>query len=261
MPQLIAVNPSYHQHTLIDPKLVEQDASELHLVPAVLNEFQKLVVQYPIVFSKKEDSGQFTCSALLGLEEGENLFWEKGQWQGIYVPLQVARQPFFLGNDSSNTDPNEQQKFILCMNPEHPSVIAQESGQITPEATELQALFDDNRQPTPYLQQQQSLLEQLLYGEQITDIFIAQVLKLELLTPLALDITFADKSSQKVTGLYTIDEEKLASLDDRALISLHQQHLLSPIYTVIASMGQIYSLVDKKNKRIEAGKQWFQTPV
>lgn len=261
MPQLIAVNPKFHQHTVVNPKLVKQEASELHLVPAVLNEFQKLVVQYPIVFSKKEDTGQFTCSALLGLEEGENLFWEQGQWQGIYVPLQVARQPFFLGNAADDKNQEQQQEqhpeYVLCINSEHPAVSENSAEQDDP----LEALFDENQQPTPYLQQQQSLLEQLLFGEQITAHFIERLLQLALLTPLALDITFADNSSQKVTGLYAIDEEKLAKLDEQALFSLHQQQLLAPIYMIIASMGQIYALVDKKNKRIEAGQQWFQAPA
>jgi len=51
MPQLIAVNPKFHQHTVVNPKLVEQEASELHLVPAVLNEFQKLT---PLFLAKKK---------------------------------------------------------------------------------------------------------------------------------------------------------------------------------------------------------------
>lgn len=184
------------------------------------------------------------------------MFWEQDQWQGIYTPLQITRQPFFLGenkvedkreNKAEGAQDNPS-NFVVCIDTDNAAI--GETGEI---------LFDENGKPTPYLQAQQSQLEQLLYGEQITQTMISKLIDWDLLTPLALDIMFVDKSTRKVSGLYAVDEDKLAALDTEKVNELHQQNLLSPLYTMIASLGQIYALIDKKNKRIETGQKWFQT--
>ena len=46
-------------------------------VPVVVNEFHALAMHYPILFSKDADTGQFYCGAMLGFDEGENLFLDE----------------------------------------------------------------------------------------------------------------------------------------------------------------------------------------
>ncbi|MCY7297328.1 SapC family protein [Alteromonas sp. a30] len=266
MAKLVALNNKQHQHLHIDTQLAEAEGADLHLVPVVLSEFMKLVVSYPIVFSKNGDTGEFMCSALMGLEEGENLFYEKGQWQSIYIPLQLARQPFFLGHDNQavsadNSSSEQAQNLVMCINESHASVISQASTNThsAPNHNETQEpLFNETGEATSYLQAQQNRLVQLLQGEQQTHDFIATLLDMQLITAIALEITLADGSSHKVNGLYSIDEEKLAQISDAQLILLKQKHYLSPIYTLIASTSHIYSLINKKNQRIEQGAKWFQ---
>ena len=62
------------------------------------HEFRNLQAHYPIVFFKSEDGTGFHSAALLGFQEGENLFLEAGGWDAAYVPLTLARQPFLIGN-------------------------------------------------------------------------------------------------------------------------------------------------------------------
>lgn len=246
MANLVALDNKIHKALRVDTKLAEAEGAEMHLVPVVINEFLKLVVQYPIVFTKNGDTGQFMCSALMGLEEGENLFYEQGEWQGIYVPLQFSRQPFFLGQGESNS--SSEQNFVVCINNEHPS-LSEEKGE---------ALFNENGEATAYLENQQNRLVQLLQGEQQTQAFIKTLIDMNLLTSISLDIKFVDDSTHKVNGLYSIDEEKLEKLNNEQLIQLKDQGYLNPIYTMLASTGQIYGLIDKKNQRIQKGAQWFQ---
>lgn len=264
MAKLVALNNKQHQHVCIDTQLAQAEGAELHLVPVVISEFLKLVVHYPIVFTKNGDTGQFMCSALMGLEEGENLFYEKGQWSSIYLPLQLARQPFFLGQDdvpvanaakTHEKDAAKEQKFVICINQAHPSVTGLSQSD---SGGEQQRLFTDNGDATTYLQSQQNRLVQLLQGEQATHAFIQTLLDMKLITAIALDIKLADDTTHKVNGLYTIDEEKLNQISHDDLILLKEKGYLSPIYTLIASTSQIYTLIDKKNQRIEQGAKWFQ---
>ena len=245
MTKLVALDNNAHKAIRIQPDKAEATGADLHLVPVVTSEFQQLVVQYPIVFTKNSETGQFMCSAMLGLEEGENLFWEQNAWQGIYVPLQVARQPFFIGQGSQI---DKAQDYVVCLDVESNCL----------SETEGEPLFDEQGQATAFLEHQQAKLAQLLDGEQATQAFIETLLGLKLLTSLRLDITLEDDSNLTINGLYTIDEEALQNLDAERIAQLHQQAYLPLIYTMLASQGQIYSLIDKKNKRLEAAKQWFQ---
>ena len=244
MSNLVALNKTAHKNLKIDTQKVEEQGAELHMVPVILNEFRKLVVHYPIVFSKGSETGQFMCSALMGFEQGENLFWEKGQWQGVYVPLQISRQPFFLGNNQNN---HEGQDYVMCINEQSP--VIGDSGE---------ALFDEDGNATAFLQSQQNNLMALLQGEQETQAFVNHLIELKLVTAISLDIKFADETTLKVKGLYTVDEDKLEDLSAEQLQHLQQNGYLSAIYAMIHSTGQIYSLIDKKNKRIENATQWFK---
>src|SRR5438067_13889873 len=68
-------------------------------------EFRQLQAHYPIVFAKKggDDDG-FDAIALLGFEQGENLFLGPDGWDAHYVPLSIERQPFLIGRNSDNQD-------------------------------------------------------------------------------------------------------------------------------------------------------------
>jgi hypothetical protein len=196
----------------------------------VLSEFLKLCVQYPIVLTKNGATGQFTCVALFGFEKAENLFWNRDRWDAIYVPLQVSRQPFFLGADAG-------QQKLLCIDSQHPAV----------KQTHGEAIFDEHGAETAYLQQAKQMLAALLDGEEQTDRFVRKLLAIELVRPMRLEIEFANRQQQRVEGLYTIDEERLQAVSAETIGELHSLQYLAPIYTMLASLGHIYSLVQRKN--------------
>ena len=61
------------------------------------DEFRTLQAHYPIVFQKTQDGTGFQALALLGFEEGENLFLDGERWDAPDLPLTVERQPFRIG--------------------------------------------------------------------------------------------------------------------------------------------------------------------
>lgn len=232
MTQFVALHNQLHQQLRVDTRRIEALGAQQHMVPVVLSEFLKLVVHYPIVFSKNSETGHFVCSALLGFEQGENLFWRNNQWQSIYTPLQIMRQPFFVGEQAGQT--------IICIDVENDAL----------KTGEGEAIFDSKGQETQYLQLAKTRLAALVNGETETQAFIKTLLTLNLITPMALDISFANQQQQRVQGLYTINEETLEQLTSEQLRQLQQQGYLKPIYTMIASLGQIYALIQKKNEQL-----------
>jgi hypothetical protein len=234
MANLVAVDNKNHLTTRVNPDKAELHGAELHLVPVVLSEFTALAMQYPIVLSKKEDSGEFVFATMLGFKPGENLFWQDGQWQGLYLPLQIRRQPFFIDKKAQSD------QYIVCMDIDSPTICTQDG----------LALFDENGQDSEYFAQAKSCLSELISGESHNQLLLDKLLELDLLQAMSLEITFANQSSERLSGLYTIDEQKLANLTDQQLLSLYHAGLLPAIYTFISSQGQIHALIDLKNKRL-----------
>ena len=245
MTHMVAINNKQHADLKVTDDALSLSANQ-HLVPVVVSELNKLVVHYPVVITKFDDSGQFGLSALLGFEEKENLFWQQGEWDAVYIPAQFERLPFYVGTEAQSADSSNR---LLCIDMDNASV-SEEKG--TP-------LFDNTGEPSSYLLEKQQILAQLLDGETQNQRFIAVLQQHNLITPFTLDITFENESKTSITGLYTIDEDKLAALSADAIADLHAQHMLQSIYTLIASNAQIYALIDKKNKANKNADAWFQT--
>ncbi|GAK33807.1 peptidase [Iodidimonas nitroreducens] len=250
MTELIALHPAHHRKLRVDPDQVEAHSASVRMMPVVISEFLKAATQFPLLLTKNADSGFFTAIALCGFEEGENLFWRQGEWDALYVPLNVQRQPFFAGRpqQSAKDRSDTGHDFVLCIDPESPS-LGSEKGE---------ALFDAAGAPTPYLQSMQDILAQLVAGEAATRAFIEKLVHYKLLTRLALEITLDDGEQMKVQGVYTIDEDALEAAPIAVIDELRQQGHLPALYAMIVSLGHIFALVQRKNKMMAQAGQWFQ---
>jgi len=231
MTRLVALNSEHHRNLRIDTSKIEQQGAALRMVPVMPGEFLKLAIDYPIVLTKNAETGQFVCVALFGFAEGENLFWQGDSWESLYTPLNIARQPFFVGADDGGQP-------LVCIDEDSPCV-----------RNEGERLFDEGGAATPYLQKMQGILAQLLDGERQGAEFVRQLQQLDLIAPMRLEVTFADRRAQRIEGLYTVDEEKLQALNGEPLQQLHASGSLARIHTLLTSLGHIYSLIERRNRR------------
>lgn len=234
MSRLVALDNKAHRHLRVAPEKIAAQGARLHMVPVVLSEFLKLCVQYPIVLTKKADTGRFVCVCLFGFEKNENLFWRNNRWDALYTPLHIARQPFFV---AAGETPQADGQFVVCIDTQNDSL--QES--------DGDSIFDERGNETPYLQKTKAILAALLTGETETERFVDKLLALNLVQPMRLEIEYANRQSQRVAGLYTVDEARMKSLSSEVVAELHSLHYLAPIYTMLASLGHVYSLIDRKN--------------
>lgn len=238
MENLVALEQSAHQHIKIDTQKAQSHAKNLNMIPVVMAELSQIAVQQPIVFAKNSETGEFTLNALLGFEQHENLFYQQSQWQGVYLPLQLQRQPFFVGDTHS-----QQTQYPVCINLNSPAVVDNSAQS----ENNLEPIYTQSAEESGYFKQIKQCLGHLLQGEIDNKKLIDALLKYELLQPLSLEVTFENNKKTKLNGLYTINQEKLSQLNSDQITLLHQSALLPAIYTVVTSLGQIYPLIERKN--------------
>lgn len=197
-------------------------------------EFRRVQNEFPILFQRDPESGRFSALALMGFEEGENLFFDDGRWTARYRPLAMAVQPFLIGR-STNPDWPGQVHIDL----DHPRVG-------DPEGTRL---FDDAGQPTPYLEKVSDMLNQLQIGFAESGGFFDALERYQLLEPFALDVTLDDGSESRLVGYHLINEERLQALEAGAVAELHRDGHLMPMFMALASLANMSDLVNRKNRR------------
>jgi hypothetical protein len=230
--RLVELSRSEHRGLRIHPARVEAGAARHHLIPIVVGEFRKAASEYPIVFAKHPETGRFAAYVLSGLNVEENLFWSGTELNVAYVPLNVRRQPFYVGAENE-----------LCIDLDHPCLDG--------EGTRLIVNADGG--DSDYLKEILAILGEMVAGKPATEQFIAAVLSLDLLAPVLLDIVLDDGTPLQIEGLYGLDEERFKQLDAAVVASLWRSGHLDLLYAVMMASGQIFKLVRLKNQRIALG--------
>lgn len=239
MTSLVALNPLAHRWHYVLPDVAVNHSARLQLIPVVPSEFSFVATQLPLVLTKHEHTGEFGIAALCGFAPGENLLCGAG-WQGLYVPLQLQRQPFFLGHD-------EQGGASICIDSQSPAVGASTNGVLP---TGAERLFLDDGSATGYLAHVGELMKDIVAGETQRRALIELLLRFKLVQPLALDVTFANGQSVRLQGLYSVDASALAQLPEPDLLELHRRGVLPAVYAMVHSMSQVYHLIHLKNQQL-----------
>ena len=202
---------------------------------AVPSEFRRLQNDFPILFRRDLDRDLFSAIALMGFEQGENLFLQDGQWDAGYRPLALSIQPFLVGRPADGEGPGQ-----VHIDMAHPRIASGGEGM---------RLFDDHGSASPYLEDIAHRLGEIDEGHRASVDFFAALRHYELLEPFSLDVELADGSSHRMVGYHLIDEDRLRALDGAALGDLHRAGHLMPIFMALASLSNIPALIGRKNRR------------
>ncbi len=203
---------------------------EQHLIPLVAHEFARTATEYPIVFVKNNDSGEFQAVAMLGLEPGENLFVKDDVWQGGYLPHAATRYPLALV-----PNPQQQEQLLVAIL-EDSHLVSEEEGN---------ALFDEKGEETEYLKARKESLIRYIEFSQVTTNFTKFLAEKELL--IAQTLTLEIKGEKRdINGIYLIDEKKLNELSDEEFLEIRKRGYLAPIYSFLTSMPQVNRLARLK---------------
>lgn len=210
------------------------DANSTRVFPA---EFTQLQMDYPLFFIKSKETGQYEAIALLGFAEGENLYLRNGEWDAVYLPLTIARQPFLIGFQEQVHDGAPKTVPVVHVDLDHPAV----------SHTEGEPVFLEHGGESPLLERVSSILMTIHEGYESSQALSKLLVGLELIESVNVEIEFNDGSRQNLSGLYTINEDRLRDLDGEALEALHQAGHLQTVYMMLASMPNMTRLIGRKN--------------
>ncbi|MBB6252988.1 SapC family protein [Nitrospirillum iridis] len=220
-----------HAHRDLQVKAKANPAFDArHFVTVIVGEFALLAVQCPILLSKDAETGAFVCGAVLGFEQGENLFLTPDGWQG-YRPLNLQRGPFYTVGDDLAIDLDDAR-------------VGRDVGE---------PLFSPQGEMTPYLKSIIAAMQELRPGLERTKRFIDTLLTLKLIEPIDISLGFDDGTQRELTDLYTIDREALRALPDAAVLDLFRRGYMQLIHLMIASLKHIPLMAERKNRRLTGG--------
>jgi hypothetical protein len=242
MTQIVPLNKETHRSLKVDARASAAYGDNQRFAYVIASEFPQLVVHYPILFSKDRDTGEFYCGAMLGLEEGENLFLEEWRDLQFYRPLSLQRVPFYAHGPE------------LAIDLDHPRVGADDG----------KPLFTEHGQPTRYLQSIIWAFQDMKPGIEVTRYFIARLLELKLIEPMEIEAEFDDGRIINCEGLYTVNQETLSRLPDAVVVEFFRRGYLRLCHYMIASLKQFQVLARKKNGRLlerTAGLAGMLTPA
>ncbi len=228
MANITVLNSETHRDLRVktDPSAKYGDA--VRFVSVVVSEFGFLTLHYPLFFSKDANTGTFYCGAMLGFDDGENLFLGKEAVADAYRPLNLQRGPFYAAGTE------------LAVDLDHPR-LTKSGGQ---------GLFNESGAPTSYLENIMATMRELTAGAAATNAFIDVLMAAKLIEPIELDIAFDDGTRRDVVGLYTISQDTLAALPDEMIVELFRRGYLKLIYLMIASLKQVNVLAQRKNRAL-----------
>lgn len=233
MPNVVPLNNVDHKDVRIITASGAKYGDDVMAALTFPAEFRNVQAHYPIVFSRDAE-GAFTPLALFGLKDRQNLFLvgEPGneRWDANYVPLMVARMPFFVGNAANGKS--------IHLDIDSPRV----------SRTEGQPLFQEDGRNTEFLDRAIGMLATIDRGIATTQAFVAALQEHDLLESFVIDIHMRDGSKEQFAGFFTVQEQKLAKLGAEALGRLHEQGHLHAIYMVLASLSHFRDLIERVDR-------------
>jgi hypothetical protein len=226
MTNIVKLNTQEHRALCVHANAAARYGDAQRFVPVIVGEFPHLAVHYPILLTKDSETGGFFIGAMLGFDEGENLFLDARGMES-YRPLNLQRGPFFTAGGD------------IAIDLDHPRV--GEGGR---------ALFTESGEPSAYLQSIMALFRDLNRGLEQTRLFVEKLTSLKLIEPVDIAVAFDDGDRRTLTGLYTVNQEALRRLDDAVALELFRNGYLQLIHLMLASLKQVPVLAQKKNNAL-----------
>jgi hypothetical protein len=227
MTHTVLLNNVDHKDLRIVTKRTAEYGDDVMFAVTFPAEFRNLQAHYPIVFRKLRDGITFEPVALMGLQEGQNLFLVGQGWDATYVPLAIERLPFYIGMSN--------EELVVHVDLDSPRLTT----------TDGEPVFLPHGGSTELLERMTSVLLAIHEGLQTTPAFVAALLAHDLLEPFVFDFEWSNGARSRLSGFYTIDEERLHALDGSALEQLSRAGHLQAAFMAVASLSQFRPLIER----------------
>ncbi len=237
MPELTPLSNENHRDLRVVDNAINLFAAKQHVIRVQATEIGKAVANFPVMFNRNPNSGNWAISAMTSLEADNNLSVKDGEWVAAYRPISLEAHPLYLLNA-----PETEEGYAVG--------IFEEGGDFSRESGER--LFDDEGKPSAYLSRMTTLLEDGIEEEVRSQAFIKTLNELGLLRSIDIHVYYEDETIKTITGLMVLDEDKLKDLSAEQLADFNQKGYLVPMHATLVSVFQLNALVRRHN---EAGLQ------
>ncbi len=166
MANIVPVRKEQHQKLKLANTRNISHVDGQHIIPVSAAEYAQSSASFPIVLVKNPGSERFRSVAMLGLEAGENLFFQDDKWIGLSMPQSISMIPFSLG-----LDPDKENTLTACIDLD---------SEFVGEDKDL-ALFEDDGNESEVLINVQKALGRLYDNERMTENFIKELQENDLL--------------------------------------------------------------------------------
>jgi len=236
MSELVELSSTQHQGLKVRVNCGVEAAAIQQTVKLRVNEVGQAAGNFPIFFTRGAQDGALVLSALTSFESKQNMFVKDRQWQSTYQPSAIKTFPFFLMRSQS-----DEKSYTIGID-EKNQVFSKEHGEL---------LFEENGKASMQLSRAKVLLEADIQNDINTFQFGKKLEQLALLKSIDLVVQYQDGTNQSITGLITIDEDKINTLSAEQLHGLNQQGYLVQIHALLISIYQLNSIIQKQNSRID----------
>jgi SapC len=241
MPNYVVLNTESHRNLSVITEYSNEYGDNTSNIMTFPTEFGDVQSEYPILFRKNPESGEFSSFAMLGFGANENLFLNDKKWSARYVPAAIAKGPFLIGFQNQEAIGKSKNEPVINIDMEDPRVSYDNKGE---------RLFDEEEKQTPYVEKMITILSGIHQGIEFSKLMFEAFIEHDLIEPVTIDVQFNNGEKVQLQGCYTVHEEKLKSLSGQALEKLNQSGFLQAAFLVIASLNNIKKLVDMKNQKL-----------
>ena len=160
MANIVPVRKEQHQNLKLAKTRNISHVAGQHIIPVAAAEYAQSSASFPIVLVKNPDSPRFRSVAMLGLEAGENLFYQDDKWTALSMPQSISMVPFSLG-----IDPDKENTLTACIDLD---------SEFVGEDKDL-AIFEEDGKESEVLTNVQQALGRLFDNERMTENFIKEL--------------------------------------------------------------------------------------
>jgi SapC len=230
---VVPLNSQAHIGLNFKDRIAHPFAAGVHAVPVTVDEFVLVQRHYPIVFGQGDNSAPL---ALMGLQEGENLFVDAdGTWrEGVYVPAYVRRYPFLLAKLTPDA-----KDLSLCFDEESGYFGANEEGK----------LFAENGEASDLTKSILQFCEQFEMSIQRTRAFMAELREQDLLADGEASIQQGDTPAAVFRGFNMVGEDKIREMRGDKARKLVQSGAMGLIYAHFFSLSHMRELFAQRQAR------------
>ena len=222
-----------HRVQLVDSGMAPHFSLNLHAVPLGASEFPFALRDYPIVFQRHNGDGAFEAMAILGIQEGQNLFvMPDGRWdRRTYIPAYIRRYPFCVHTVRHDSRPTERLIYV------DPWALADNGAR----------LFDDAGTPLPHWVVIDRLLNE--YEDELARVHrVAATLHgLDVLAPFSLQANLFNGFTLALKDLYRVDRDKLAALEAQPLREMIGAGDMDLVYAHMLSQENFLRLMNRRS--------------